>query len=51
MASGSKKNEHCGPKKGRGAFWGRKAEAKRQSNKRRREIGKRDAKSGTGETA
>lgn len=36
----SRKTEHSGPKKGRGAFWGRKAEAKAQSNRRRREQDK-----------
>lgn len=41
MAGNAKKTEHAGPKKGRGAYWGRKAEAKRESNKVRRENGKR----------
>jgi hypothetical protein len=40
MAHNAKKTEHAGPKKGRGAFYGRKAEAKRQSNRRRREDAK-----------
>ena len=40
MAHNAKKTEHAGPKKGRGAFYGRKAEAKRQSSQRRREDGK-----------
>src|SRR5256885_7641767 len=39
------KTEHAGAKKGRGAFWGRKREAKRASNRRRREVGKADRKS------
>jgi len=30
------KTEHNGPKKGRGAYWGRKADAKRESNRARR---------------
>ncbi len=40
MANRVKKTEHAGPKKGRGAFWGRKVEAKRASNRRRREMDK-----------
>jgi hypothetical protein len=34
MAGNAKKTEHAGPKKGRGAYWGRKAEAKRESNRK-----------------
>ena len=30
------KTEHAGPKRGNGAWWGRKAEAKHVSNRRRR---------------
>ena len=41
MAFKAKKTEHSGAKKGRGAFYGRKVEAKRASNRRRRETGKR----------
>ena len=40
MAFNARKTEHAGPKKGRGAFYGRKAEAKAQSNRRRRENAK-----------
>ncbi len=40
MAYRVRKTEHAGAKKGRGAFWGRKHEAKRASNRRRREAGK-----------
>jgi len=40
MAWGAKKTEHAGAKKGTGAFYGRKAEAKRASNCRRRQEGK-----------
>ncbi len=36
MSEGSKKTEHSGAKKGNGAFWGRKNEAKHASNKKRR---------------
>jgi hypothetical protein len=31
-----KKTEHAGAKKGRGAYWGLKRDAKRESNKGRR---------------
>lgn len=41
MAQRSRKTEHSGPKRGSGAYWGRKAEAKRESNRRRREGDKR----------
>lgn len=41
MAGRAHKTEHAGPKKGRGAYWGRKAEAKRESNKVRRENAKK----------
>ena len=41
MALKARKTEHSGAKKGRGAFWGRKAEAKLASNRQRREDGRR----------
>jgi hypothetical protein len=37
-----KKTEHAGPKHGKGAFWGPKAEAKKQSSRTRRQNGKRE---------
>lgn len=40
MAWGTKKTEHAGAKKGTGAFYGRKAEAKRSSSRRRRQNSK-----------
>lgn len=40
MAHGAKKTEHAGPKKGNGAYWGRKVAAKKESTRRRREIDK-----------
>ncbi len=40
MANRARKTEHAGAKKGRGAFWGRKREAKHASNRRRREADK-----------
>jgi hypothetical protein len=36
MAYRAKKTEHTGAKHGRGAYWGPKKEAKKDSNKRRR---------------
>jgi hypothetical protein len=41
MAFGGKKTEHRGPKRARGAFYGRKAAAKKASNRHRREDDKR----------
>jgi hypothetical protein len=41
MANRAKKTEHNGAKKGRGAFWGPKADAKRMSNKLRRTQSKK----------
>jgi hypothetical protein len=41
MALRARKTEHAGAKKGSGAFWGPKAEAKRGSNRKRREDDKR----------
>ena len=38
------KTEHSGAKKGKGAFWGRKRDAKRISNKARRKADKRACK-------
>ena len=40
MALRARKTEHAGPKKGRGAFYGHKAEAKHDSDRRRREDDK-----------
>jgi len=40
MAFKAKKTEHAGAKKGRGAYCGRKVDAKRDSNRKRREDGK-----------
>ncbi len=36
MAHHGGKLEHSGPKRGRGAFWGRKVDAKHESTRRRR---------------
>ena len=37
MAYQAKKTEHSGAKKGGGAYWGLKKDAKRESNRKRRE--------------
>ncbi|MDV6315619.1 hypothetical protein [Idiomarina sp. HP20-50] len=36
MAQNANKTEHSGAKKGRGAYWGRKKDAKEESSKKRR---------------
>lgn len=41
MAQKVGKTEHSGAKKGAGASWERKADAKKWSAKRRREVGKK----------
>lgn len=41
MAYEARKTEHNGAKKGKGAFWGRKKDAKPESNRRRREDDKK----------
>jgi hypothetical protein len=40
MGQGAKKTEHAGAKQGCGAYWGRKAAAKKESNRLRREDDK-----------
>ena len=40
MGYEAKKTEHSGSKKGCGAYWGLKADAKKQSNRKRREKDK-----------
>ena len=44
MANEAQKTEHSGPKKGRGAYWGRKKAAKHESNRVRREMDKSEEK-------
>ncbi|MBI5674857.1 MAG: hypothetical protein HZC48_03360 [Nitrospirae bacterium] len=48
MGYEAKKTEHSGAKKGCGAYWGRKADAKKQSNRKRREINKTLTKAARG---
>jgi len=40
MSFEAKKTEHAGAKKGRGAYWGPKRDAKKESNRKRRESDK-----------
>jgi hypothetical protein len=42
MGFEAKKTEHSGPKRGNGAYWGYKWEAKQESNRIRRENWKRE---------
>jgi hypothetical protein len=42
MAYNARKTEHAGPKKGAGAYYGRKSIAKKVSNRRRRENDKHE---------
>jgi hypothetical protein len=44
MAYEAQKTEHTGPKKGRGAYWGRKQAAKKESNRVRRAADKNESK-------
>lgn len=43
MAGNAHKTEHSGAKHGNGAYWGRKADAKKQSKKLRRTNGRKAA--------
>jgi len=43
MGHEAKKTEHAGAKKGKGAYWGPKKDAKKESNRARREAGKIEA--------
>lgn len=49
MGCEAKRTEHSGSKKGCGAFWGQKVDAKKQSNRKRRENDKRLIKEEKGE--
>ena len=44
MALNAKKTEHTGAKKGKGAYWGRKRDAKHDSNRARRVVDKEQEK-------
>lgn len=45
MGYAARKTEHAGAKRGRGAYWGPKQEAKKQSNRIRRENTRREIRS------
>jgi hypothetical protein len=47
MGYEAKETEHCGPKRGEGAYWGYKWEAKKESNRIRRENAKREIRAAT----
>jgi hypothetical protein len=49
MGYEAKKTEHSGPKRGNGAYWGYKWEAKKESNRIRRENAKREVSDGGNE--
>lgn len=51
MSFEAKKTEHNGAKKGRGAYWGRKVDAKQESNRRRREDSKANVRDAIAEIA
>ncbi len=44
MGHEAEKTEHAGAKKGNGAYWGRKKDAKHESNKKRRSNDKETSK-------
>ena len=46
MAQKASKTEHAGAKHARGAYWGPKQDAKKESNRRRRETDKRTSREG-----
>ncbi len=48
MGFEAKKTEHAGAKHGNGAYWGYKWEAKKESNRIRRENWKREIRAVTG---
>ena len=47
MAHSAHKTEHSSSKKGSGVYWGSKAEAKKESNRRRRDQARRIVKQET----
>jgi hypothetical protein len=49
MAYQAKKTEHSGSKKGRGAYWGPKKDAKRESNRKRRRDDRIESRARRGE--
>lgn len=51
MGYEAKKTEHSGPKRGNGAYWGYKWEAKKESNRVRRENAKREIRAAANQAA
>jgi hypothetical protein len=51
MGYEARKTEHSGPKRGNGAYWGYKWEAKKESNRIRRENAKREIRGAVIDTA
>ena len=51
MSRKAEKTEHSGPKKGRGAFYGRKAVAKKSSKKSRRAKDREEQRSADDQAA
>jgi hypothetical protein len=47
MGYEAKKTEHAGPKRGNGAYWGYRWDAKKESNRIRRENWKREIRTAT----
>ncbi len=47
MGYEANKTEHCGPKRGNGAYWGYKWKAKKESNRIRRQNAKREVRDAT----
>lgn len=46
MAGEAVKTEHNGAKHGNGAYWGRKVDAKKESNKKRRSNDRKEVRHG-----
>jgi hypothetical protein len=44
MGYEAKKTEHCGPKRSNGTYWGYRWDAKKESNRIRRENAKREVR-------
>ena len=50
MGYEARKTEHSGPKRGNGAYWGYRWDAKKESNRIRRENWKREVRDGCANT-
>ena len=49
MGYEARKTEHSGPKRGNGAYWGYRWDAKKESNRIRRENAKREIRDAIGD--